>query len=215
MLCTSSQLFSVQFVADFQASSLQGRAYPKEGTPVRILDFCRILRRIHRRACMTQNFKLNSSLLDQGLPKGGHYSTHKLRVSRVKTRDDVVWVVYCVVVCECVCVFVCSGARTRPVDRGTHTQNKTSKTLGPASPSPRPHPDLPQPPSAACPPSSTASLYFTTPLLLLSAPTLITDYLCPRCAMPARWLSVLFTLSSCIWIIHRHLVLQVLSVHRA
>ena len=106
-MCTSSQLFSVQFVADFQASSLQGRAYPKEGTPVRILDFCRILRRIHRRACMTQNFKLNSSLLDQGLPKGGNYSEHTASAPREDARRcgmGCVFVVWSVCVCVCVCV---------------------------------------------------------------------------------------------------------------
>ena len=42
-----------------------------------------------------------------------------LGVSRVKTRDDVVWVVFCVVVCEgevCVSAAVCEGrsGRRRP-----------------------------------------------------------------------------------------------------
>ena len=58
-------------------------------------------------------FKRNSSLLDQGLPKGGHSSTH-MGVSRVTTRDDVTWVVllWCVV-CGVLVVCVCVRARVR------------------------------------------------------------------------------------------------------
>ena len=57
-----------------------------------------------------RTFKLNSSLLDQGLPKGGHYSAHTASEcpARVKTRDDVLWVVFLSCgVCVCVCVCVC------------------------------------------------------------------------------------------------------------
>ena len=75
-------------------------------------------------------FKRNSSLLDQGLPKGGHYSTHTVRAS-VPREDARRCGMGCVLCCgcECVCVCSCSGARTRS---GQGYTRKTSKIRGPA-----------------------------------------------------------------------------------
>ena len=52
-------------------------------------------------------FKLNSSLLDQGLPKGGHYSAHTASVPREDARRcgmGCVFVLWSVCLCVCVCV---------------------------------------------------------------------------------------------------------------